>query len=63
MKIRRELNRQLYQQKIYGFERHPYYLEDAVFEAVTNGDTEKLMLQQEVSFCHCCTPSCRGMYG
>lgn len=44
MKIRRELNRQLYQQKIYGFERQPYYLEDAVFEAVTNGDTEKLML-------------------
>lgn len=44
MKIRRELNRQLYKQKIYGFERQPYYLEDAVFEAVTNGDTEKLML-------------------
>lgn len=42
MKIRRELIRQLYRQKAYGYEKKPYYFDDAVLEAIRNGDVEKL---------------------
>lgn len=42
MKIRKELNKQLYLQKVYGYKKTPYYLDDAVIEAVKSGDTEKL---------------------
>lgn len=42
MKIRRELNRQLYQQKAYGYEKRPYYFDKAVLDAIRNGDVEKL---------------------
>ena len=42
MKIRIELNRQLYLQKVHGYQKKPYYLEDGILEAITSGDTEKL---------------------
>lgn len=42
MKIRRELNRQLYRQKAYGYEKRPYYFDEAVLEAIQNGDVERL---------------------
>ena len=42
MKIRRELNRQLYKQKAYGCERSTYYLDKAVLDAILAGDFEKL---------------------
>ena len=42
MKIRQELNRQLYLQKVNGYEKRPYYFDDGVLEAINNGDTEKL---------------------
>lgn len=42
MKIRIELNRQLYLQKVHGYIKKPYYLDDAVYEAIISGDTEKL---------------------
>lgn len=44
MKIRKELNRQLYLQKVHGYTKKAYHLNDAVFEAVINGDLEKLKL-------------------
>lgn len=42
MKIRKELNRQLYKQKAYGYEKHPYYFDEAVLDAVLGGDAEAL---------------------
>lgn len=42
MKIRRELNGKLYRQKVYGDKGGPYYLDDTVLEAITNGSLEKL---------------------
>ena len=44
MKIRTELNRQLYLQKVHGYTKKPYYLNDTVFEAITSGDIEALKL-------------------
>ncbi|MDE7247409.1 MAG: helix-turn-helix transcriptional regulator [Lachnospiraceae bacterium] len=44
MKIRRELNRQLYRQKAYGYEKRPYYFDEPVFNAILNGDIEKLKI-------------------
>lgn len=40
MKIRKELNRQLYRQKIYGSENSPRYFEEAALDAILNGDVE-----------------------
>lgn len=42
MKIRTELNRQLYRQKAYGYEKKPYYFEDTVIDAILGGDVENL---------------------
>lgn len=42
MKIRTELSRQLYLQKVNGYEKRPYYFENKILEAITDGDTEKL---------------------
>ncbi len=42
MKIRIELNRQLYLQKVHGYHKKTYYLKDTVFEAIISGDLEKL---------------------
>lgn len=42
MKIRTELNRQLYRQKAYGYEKRPYYFEDTVLDAILGGDIENL---------------------
>ena len=42
MKIRKELNRQLYQQKAYGYEKKPYYFDEAVSAAILGGDVETL---------------------
>lgn len=42
MKIRTELNRQLYRQKAYGYEKRPYYLEETVSDAILGGDVENL---------------------
>lgn len=42
MKIRRELNRQLYKQKAYGYEKRPYYFDETVLEAILSGNVEKL---------------------
>lgn len=42
MKIRRELNKYLYRQKIEGYERMPYYAAPYEFDAITSGDTIKL---------------------
>lgn len=42
MKIRHELNKCLYEQKIGGYERKPYYVAPNEFEAITCGDTIKL---------------------
>ena len=36
MKIRIELNRQLYLQKVHGYQKKPYYLEDGILEAITD---------------------------
>lgn len=43
MKIRKELNKQLYLQKVYGYKKAPYYLDNAALEAVKSGDTERLI--------------------
>jgi YesN/AraC family two-component response regulator len=42
MKIRKELNRQLYRQKAYGYEKKPYYFDEAVLNAILDGDVETL---------------------
>lgn len=42
MKIRKELNKQLYRQKAYGYEKNPSRLNDAVLNAVLGGDIETL---------------------
>lgn len=42
MKIRKELNRQLYRQKAYGYEKKPYSLDEAVLSAIFGGDVETL---------------------
>lgn len=42
MKIRKELNSQLYRQKAYGYEKSPYYLDEAVRNAILGGDVEAL---------------------
>lgn len=42
MKIRKELNRQLYQQKAYGYEKKPYYFDEAVLTAILGGGVETL---------------------
>lgn len=44
MKVRKELNKQLYLQKVHGYKKIPYYLEDDVFEAINGGDIEKLKI-------------------
>lgn len=44
MKIRRELNRQLYKQKIYGCEKGPCFFDEALPDAIRNGDVEKVKL-------------------
>lgn len=42
MKIRKELNRQLYNQKAYGYEKKPYYFDESVLDAILGGDLETL---------------------
>ena len=42
MNIRKELNRQLYRQKAYGYEKSPYLLDEAVLNAILGGDVETL---------------------
>lgn len=42
MKIRKELNKQLYRQKAYGYEKNPYLLDEAVLNAILGGDVETL---------------------
>ncbi len=42
MKIRHELNKRLYAQKMEGYERKPYYAKANEFDAITSGDTIKL---------------------
>lgn len=42
MKIRRELNRQLYRQKAYGFENRPSCFDKAVLDAILGGETKTL---------------------
>lgn len=42
MKIRKELNKQLYRQKAYGYEKNPSRLNDAVLNAILGGDVETL---------------------
>lgn len=42
MKIRKELNRQLYKQKAYGYEKKPYYFDETVLNAILFGDVETL---------------------
>lgn len=42
MKIRKELNRQLYRQKAYGCEKPLYFLDKAVLDAILCGDAETL---------------------
>lgn len=42
MKIRRELNRQLYRQKAYGFENKPSCFDKAVLDAILSGETKRL---------------------
>lgn len=42
MKIRKELNRQLYRQKTYGWEKKPQYFDEAVLNAILDGDIETL---------------------
>lgn len=42
MKIRRELNRQLYRQKAYGYEKQPCCLDETVQSAILGGDIESL---------------------
>ena len=44
MKIRIELNRQLYLQKVHGYQKKSYYLLDAVLNAITSGDIEQLKI-------------------
>lgn len=44
MKIRKELNRQLYRQKAYGYEKKPYYFDEAVLDAILGGDLETLKI-------------------
>lgn len=44
MKIRKELNKQLYRQKAYGYEKNPSRLNDAVLNAVLGGDIETLTI-------------------
>lgn len=44
MKIRIELNRQLYLQKVHGYKKESYYLRDSVFDAIAGGDIEKLKI-------------------
>ena len=42
MKIRKELNRQLYRQKAYGYEKKPHYFDETVLNAILGGDVETL---------------------
>lgn len=42
MKIRTELNRQLYRQKAYGYEKRPYYFKETISDAILSGDVENL---------------------
>ena len=42
MKIRHELNKRLYAQKMEGYERKPYYAKADEFDTITSGDTIKL---------------------
>lgn len=42
MKIRKELNRQLYRQKAYGYEKNPRLLDEAVLDTILDGSTETL---------------------
>lgn len=45
MKIRRELNRQLYKQKVYGGGKRTGRLDDAVYDAILDGNLERLKSQ------------------
>lgn len=42
MKIRRELTRKLYRQKVYGLENEPCHFEEAMLDAILGGETETL---------------------
>ncbi len=42
MKVRKELNKQLYLQKVHGYKKEPYYFEESVFEAISGGYVEKV---------------------
>lgn len=39
---RKELNRQLYKQMAYGYEKKPYYFDETVLNAILFGDVETL---------------------
>ena len=62
MKIRIELNRQLYLQKVHGYKKESYYLRDSVFEAIvlfyfaySFSKIQTHILKQNLQILTCCS--------